>query len=81
MTNFQLTDAQRQAIEEHGERLVYILDGVTSTSYVLMKADQFDRVKALLIVDNLDPRETYAAVDQAFREGWDDPAMDVYEDD
>ena len=76
----KLTTDQRQAIEEKGGKPVYLIDADTNTSYVLLRADQFERIKAMVGEETeLDPRMTYAALDETFREGWDDPAMDAYD--
>ena len=76
----KLTSDQRQAIEETGVKPVYLIDADTNTSYVLLRADQFEKVKSLVGDEaELDPRTTYSAIDETFREGWDDPAMDIYD--
>jgi hypothetical protein len=76
----KLTDDQRQAIEAHGGSPVYLVDADTNTTYVLIRADQYEKVKALFGEDeDFDPRELYPLVEQTFlRAGWDDPEMDVY---
>lgn len=76
----KLSEDQRQALVEHGGKPIYVVDATTNTDYVLLRADQFDKVKALIGNEaEFDPRETYPAVDQVFREDWDDPAMDAYD--
>ncbi|MDA1051929.1 MAG: hypothetical protein O3C40_15795 [Planctomycetota bacterium] len=48
--------------------------------YVLLEADVFERVKALLSDDAFDVRDTYAAQDAALAKVWDDPELDAYAD-
>ena len=76
-----LSSDQAQAIGEMGDKPVDVLDPSTQTHYVLIRADHYERVRALIgdAID-LDPRETYTAVDEVFREAWADPAMDAYDD-
>ena len=48
---------------------------------MIVPAEQFDRVKALLTTDEFDLRETYAAQQQTLAAaGWDDPELDIYND-
>jgi hypothetical protein len=78
-----LTDDLRQAIEERGGRPVYLLDASTNTRYVLLRAEQFEKVKALFGEDSeeRDFRAMYPLVEESFRKaGWDDPEMDSYND-
>lgn len=71
-----LTDAQRAALEQ-GEA-VRVTDPATRLDCVVVRADVYERVKALL--PHLDPAEAYAAADEAFREGWADPQMAEYDE-
>ena len=43
----KLTDDQRQAINEQGGAPVFVVDATTNTTYVLMPAEQYDRIKAI----------------------------------
>jgi hypothetical protein len=43
----KLTDDQRQAIEERGGTPVYVVDPTTDSSYVLLRAEQYERLKAI----------------------------------
>ena len=50
-------------------------------AYVLVRADQYERVKELLEDENNDLRDTYPAqIESAMRAGWGDPEMDAYND-
>jgi hypothetical protein len=75
-----LTSEQRRAIEGTGGKPVYLVDADTHTAYVLLRADQYESIKALIEEEEFDPRSTYPLVDETFRQYWDDPAMDVYDD-
>jgi hypothetical protein len=74
----ELTEQQRQAIAAAGEAPPAVVDPVTKTAYILVRAEVYERLKALLEADP-DPRETYPAVDEVFREDWDDPRMAEYD--
>jgi hypothetical protein len=77
----KLTDDQRHAIEEHNGQPVYLIDAATNAGYVLMKAEQYAKVKALFEDEEGHPRELYPLVEQSFlKAGWADPAMDAYDD-
>lgn len=43
----KLTDDQRQAISEHGGTPVYVVDASTNASYVLLRAEQYEKMKAV----------------------------------
>jgi len=77
----QLTDEMRKAVEEHPDRPVYVLDGETRTRYVLLPADTYERVRALLYDDrDTIPDEFLPLAHEAFEEDWDAPGMDQYQD-
>ena len=79
----KIIDDLQHAIEEHGTEPVHVVDRSTKKRYVLVPEEQYERLKALLGADeDLDPRELYPVIEKAFgKAGWDDPAMDVYNDD
>jgi hypothetical protein len=75
--SIELSNDQRQAIESVGTPLK-LVDPRTGNVYVLVKEAVFVRVQALL-GDEL--ADTYPAqIESAMRAGWDDPAMDEYND-
>lgn len=77
----KLTDDLRQALEQEGGNPVYVVDAITNLNYVIMRADQYEKVKAVFEEEEFDPRELYPLVERSLlRAGWDDPAMDVYND-
>jgi hypothetical protein len=70
-----LSDAQRAALEQ-GEA-VRVTDPATRLECVVVRADVYERVKAVL--PDLDPQAAYPAADEAFREGWADQTMAEYD--
>ncbi len=78
--NIERTEEQSKVVEHAGDRLPSVTDPRTRTTYVLVSAEVFERVKAL--VDSAyDLSDTYRAqIDSAMRAGWSDPAMDDYND-
>ncbi len=70
----------REAIESGGGRPTHLVDPETNAAYVLIRAEQFERLRALL-TEEVEIRDQYATVDRVFGEaGWDDPAMDRHDD-
>jgi len=47
---------------------------------VLVRADIYERIRNLLSNDQDWVSSAYPAVMAAFREGWEDPRMDVYDE-
>jgi hypothetical protein len=75
--SIELTDAIREAVAAAGTPLK-LVDSHTGQSYVLVSESAFQRVETLLRDDLAD---TYPAqMESAMRAGWDDPAMDQYND-
>jgi len=73
----ELSQDQRQALDFAGTPLE-IVDPRSGSVYVLMRQESFARVRSL-VEDELG--ETYSAqIESAMRAGWDDPAMDEYND-
>jgi hypothetical protein len=78
----KVIDDLQAAIDEHGNEPVKLVDRATKAEYVILPAELYERVKALIgTEEDFKPRELYPLVEQAFRRaGWDDPAMDEYND-
>jgi hypothetical protein len=78
----ELTREQRQAVAQQGEGPPRALDPDTQTTYVLIREKVYERLEALLGGDGDQfTRDMYPHVMEVFgREGWDDPAMDIYND-
>jgi hypothetical protein len=62
----ELTDDQRRALAEAGDTPPTVTDTQTHIEYVLVRADVYAKLRA--IVDGMTKRA-----------GWDDPALDDYE--
>lgn len=64
------------------EEPVRLTDPETATEYVVVRADLFDRLKGFVFTDEpLSADERQALLVRAgLRAGWDDPAMDIYND-
>ena len=75
--SIELTEQQLHSLDTESPA-PQVVDPRTNTTYVLVRADLFERMKGLLD-DNLDPRDAYPAIDRAFAELWDDPRMDDYD--
>lgn len=76
-----LTPEQLQALAAQRGEPLELVDDLSHAKYVLLPADQFERVKALLSADEFDLRSTYLAQEQALASaGWDDPELDDYND-
>lgn len=79
----ELTEEQREAVAATGENPPRVVDPNTQTKYVLVREEVYDRVKRILEADEDTEyvREMGQQTLRLFgREGWDDPAMDIYND-
>ena len=78
----KLSDDLRQAIEKEGGSPVHLVDAATNVHYVLMRAEQYENLRALFAEgEEFDPRELYPLMAKAAASaGWDDPDMDAYND-
>jgi hypothetical protein len=68
--NPHLTDDQRQAIEQVGGSPVYIVDPATNASYVLLRAEDYEKMK-----DQPDPDDIssmYPLLADIAPEDWED---------
>ncbi len=78
----KLSDDLRQAIEKEGGSPLHLVDAATNVHYVLMRADQYEKVKAVFEHDDrdFDPREAYPFVEQVMREeDANDPTLSSYQ--
>jgi len=74
-----LTEEQGRAAVASTEGPLRLIDPNTNTLFVLLRAEDYERVCALVDQD-FDIRETYSAqFASAMRAGWGDPAMDDYD--
>lgn len=79
----ELTPEQRRDVKSLGEAPPRAIDPDTRTTYVLVREDVYDRARALFLETEDDPfvRDLYPhAMDVFGRDGWNDPAMDVYDE-
>lgn len=79
----ELTLEQAQAIVKQGEIPPRAVVLGTQTTYVLIREEVYDRMRALFVEeeDNRFLNELYPQAMEVFgNEGWNDPAMDVYND-
>jgi hypothetical protein len=77
----ELTLEQRKAVATDAETPPRVIDPSTHAKYVLVREELYDRVRQVLEVDEESRfvREMTPHVMEVFgRDGWDDPAMDVY---
>jgi hypothetical protein len=72
----ELTEQQRQEVGE-ATTPVRVVDPCTKREFVLVRAEVFSLLQATL--GDINPRETYPAVDRAFAAGWDDRKMADYD--
>ncbi len=74
----KLPDELRTAVSAHPGEPLELIDEQTHVAYVLVSADEFQRLKTAA-EDELG--DTYAAqAESAMQAGWDDPRMDGYND-
>ena len=77
----ELTLEQRKAVASDPETPPRVLDPSTHTKYVLVREEVYDRARLLFEADDDGHfvRDMTPHVLEIFgRDGWDDPAMDVY---
>ena len=73
-----LTDEQVHAVSAQSDEPLRLVDPNTNQVFVLLCADDYERVRSLL-EDDYNIRDTYPAqFASAMRAGWGDPAMDDY---
>lgn len=77
-----LTPEQRRAVaQDHSPYRV--IDPDTQTTYVLVREDLYNRVQRLFSNEEEDQflRDAYSSAMESFgKTGWDDPAIDIYND-
>jgi hypothetical protein len=76
-----LTEQMRKALAAENGQPIKLVDDQTKQLYYVITAEQFDAVRALIAEGDSDPRELYPLIAKTAAEaGWDDPAMDEYND-
>jgi hypothetical protein len=76
----ELTQEQRRNLDAPGP--VQVRDPQTNETYVLVRTEVYERLKALLQEgDDHFAADVYSQAMEVFaQEGWSDPAMDIYND-
>jgi hypothetical protein len=77
----QLTEQQMQALHETDDAgPVTVVDPITDTSYILVRADVFQELQDWM--QDLDPKATYPQVDRIMAsDDAHDPTLATYQDD
>ena len=76
-----LSEQQRMALLASPGNPLPVVDTETKDLYYLISATAFEKVRALLSLDEFSPAELYPLIAKtAAAAGWDDPAMDVYDE-
>ncbi len=69
----------QQALAGHDEEPLHLIDPINRPAYVLVAAEEYERMAGAADVQNL--RQSYPLQEAvAHKEGWDDPVMDEYND-
>lgn len=77
----KLSDEQRLALDQQAGTPLHVIDPVKNVEYVLVPAEVYQRLRVFLEPGDFEVRDTYPAQDRALGAGgWDDPAMDIYND-
>lgn len=75
-----LTELLQQALDERAGEPLWLVDPRTQTAYVLLRADLYERVQALVEEADLTPEEKLLLLTESGRRaGWDAPEMDDYD--
>jgi hypothetical protein len=78
----KLSDELRLALEKDSGIPVHLVDAMTNQSYVIMRADLYEKVRMVFEREDhdFDPREAYPFVDEAMREDdANDPTLESYQ--
>jgi folate-dependent phosphoribosylglycinamide formyltransferase PurN len=78
----ELSDELRLALEKESGVPVHVVDTTTDEGYVIMRADQYEKVKTVFEREDrdVDPREAYPFIDEVMQaDDADDPALESYQ--
>jgi hypothetical protein len=78
----ELSDDLRVALEQGGDLPVHLVDTRTNAGYVIMRAEQYEKVKAAFEPGEADfePSETYPFVDEVMKNDDSfDPSLESYQ--
>jgi hypothetical protein len=77
----RLTEEQWADVLQGSDGPVRVSDPGENATFVLVRADAYERFKALFEEDPVTQQERLFQLEQfGRRAGWDDPEMDVYDD-
>jgi hypothetical protein len=75
-----LSEQERQALQSAGGQPIPVVDPERQCVYYLISGEQYEKVRALLAEDELNPREMYPLIAKTAGEaGWNEPTMDDYD--
>ena len=78
----RLSGDLRQAIAEEGDGPIHLVDATTDVHSVLLRADQYEKVRVLFEREEheVDPRDAYPFADEVMREDdANDPTLESYQ--
>lgn len=79
--SIQLTAEQWASVQDEHESPVRVSDPSQTVAFVLLKTDVYERFRALFEdVPVTDEERRFQLQQFGQRAGWDDPAMDIYND-
>ena len=77
----RLSDEQRAAIRAQPGSVVFVEDAETAETYALVPQRVFQALRGLFDPrEPIDVRDAYPLIEKTFAPGWDDPRLDVYND-
>ncbi len=76
----KLSDEQREAVQRHPNEAIYVVDTATQDQYVLIPAEAYQKVQALIIGGEFDPEEFLPLIHAALADDIDAPGMEMYDD-
>jgi hypothetical protein len=82
MMTTDLSDELRLALEQEDGIPVHLVDATTNKTYVIMRVDQYEKVKVVFEREDhdFDPAEAYPFVDEVMQEDdSDDPTLESYQ--
>jgi hypothetical protein len=77
----ELSAEQVLALQKDGQYPAAVLNPQTREEFVLLRRDVYDRLRSLLD-DEFSSEDAFRSqIESAAAAGWDDPALDIYNDD
>ena len=73
----------QKAVQESEDNLIRLIDPETNVEYVVLPVETFERMRKGVYYDDspiTEEEQTALLIEFGQRAGWDDPAMDVYND-